>query len=201
MARKYGVVPFEMMVDPSCFFMNLYSAFCYGIIYLAIATFPIEFQRVRGWNEVQGSLPFLALVIGVLFASCINLWGQTYYRKVMAANEGKLVPEARLMGMMIGSIFFAAGLFIMGWTAALNIHWIGFCIGSASLGLGFFTIFQSALNYLVDTYLMNAASALAANMFMRSVLAAAFPLFTNASKSIRRRPVALDDLLLTHSSV
>jgi hypothetical protein len=45
------------------------------------------------------------------------------------------------------------------------------------LGLGFFTIFQSAITYLVDTYLMLSASALAASMFMRSVLAAAFPLF------------------------
>ncbi len=31
------------------------------------------------------------------------------------------------------------------------------------------------MSYLVDTYLMLAASALAANMFMRSILAAAFP--------------------------
>jgi hypothetical protein len=58
-----------------------------------------------------------------------------------------------------------------------------FCIGGACIGLGFFTIFQSAISYLVDTYLMLAASALAANMLMRSVLAGAFPLFADASKS------------------
>ena len=57
-----------------------------------------------------------------------------------------------------------------------------FCVGAACLGLGFFTIFQSAINYLVDTYLMMAASALAANMFMRSILAASFPLFADACK-------------------
>lgn len=56
---------------------------------------------------------------------------------------------------------------------------IRFCVGAACIGLGFFTIFQSAINYLVDTYLMSAASALAANMFMRSILAACFPLFTS----------------------
>jgi hypothetical protein len=55
-----------------------------------------------------------------------------------------------------------------------------FAIGGACVGLGFFVIFQSAVNYLVDTYLMLAASALAANMFMRSILAAAFPLFARA---------------------
>ena len=57
-----------------------------------------------------------------------------------------------------------------------------FCFGMMLLGLGFFTIFQSAVSYLVDTYLMLSASTLAANMFMRSVLAAAFPLFAKNRK-------------------
>jgi len=34
MARKYLIVPFEMSVDPICFFINLYSSFCYAIVYL-----------------------------------------------------------------------------------------------------------------------------------------------------------------------
>ena len=66
---------------------------------------------------------------------------------------------------------------------------LSFCVGAACIGLGFFTIFQSAINYLVDVYLMLAASALAANMLMRSVLAAAFPLFANA----RRSSLSLDN--------
>ena len=84
--------------------------------------------------------------------------------------------------MMIGSVFFTAGLFIMGWTANASVHWIGFCVGLACLGFGFFTIFQSALGYLVDTYLTLAASAFAANMFMRSIFAGSFPLFARARK-------------------
>ena len=80
---------------------------------------------MRGWNEVVGSVPFLAIVVGVAFAAAINLWGQSYYRKRMIANEGKMVPEARLIPMMVGSFFFPAGLFIMGWTAKASIHWIG----------------------------------------------------------------------------
>lgn len=34
MASKYLIVPIEMLFDPICFFINLYSAFCYAIIYL-----------------------------------------------------------------------------------------------------------------------------------------------------------------------
>jgi hypothetical protein len=48
------------------------------------------------------------------------------------------------------------------------------------MGFGFFTIFQAALNYLIDTFQNVAASAVAANTFLRSVFAGAFPLFTTA---------------------
>jgi hypothetical protein len=41
--------------------------------------------------------------------------------------------------------------------------WIAPVIGLTLAGLGFFTIFQAALNYLVDTFQRYAASAVAAN--------------------------------------
>ena len=60
-----------------------------------------------------------------MFAAGVLYWGQLYYIKVMKANGGKIVPEARLLPMMIGSFFFPAGLFIMGWTSSKDVHWIG----------------------------------------------------------------------------
>ena len=44
------------------------------------------------------------------------------------------------------------------------------------LGMGFFTIFQATLNYLVDTFQTYAASAIGANTFLRSCVAGALPL-------------------------
>ena len=41
-----------------------------------------------------------------------------------------------------------------------------------------FFIFLQALNYLVDAYLMFAASAIAGNTFLRSLAGAGFPLFS-----------------------
>lgn len=76
-----------------------------------------------------GSLPFLAMIIGILIAAAINLWGQNYYRVCFLAAGNKLVPEARLLPMIVGSIFFPTGLFIMGWTSSNDIHWIG-CVPS-----------------------------------------------------------------------
>lgn len=45
------------------------------------------------------------------------------------------------------------------------------------VGFGFTTIFQAALNYIVDTFTRYAASSVAAATFMRSIFACAFPLF------------------------
>ena len=50
-------------------------------------------------------------------------------------------------------------------------------IGLFFTGVGFTAIFQSSLNYLVDTFTRYSASAVAANMFLRAMFAGAFPLF------------------------
>jgi DHA1 family multidrug resistance protein-like MFS transporter len=47
-------------------------------------------------------------------------------------------------------------------------------------GAGIMTIFLQALNYLIDAYLVVAASAIAANTFLRSFFGAGFPLFATA---------------------
>jgi hypothetical protein len=64
------------------------------------------------------------MLIGVFFGAVILIWGQTFYVKRMTANNGKPVPEARLIPMMIGSFFFSGGLFIIGWTSDRSIPWI-----------------------------------------------------------------------------
>lgn len=79
--------------------------------------------------------------------------------------------------MMVGSIFFAGGLFMFGWTSPSHIFWLAPIIGLTCMGFGFFTIFQAALNYLIDTFQRYAASAIAANTLLRSLFAGVFPLF------------------------
>jgi hypothetical protein len=177
MVHKYLVVPIKLLCTPICFLVALYASFCYGILYLNLASFPIMFQDERGWNQVIGALPFLALFVGILFAAAANLVNQKFYVAKLRANNMRPVPEARLPPMMAGSVFFASSLFIMGWTSDREIPWIATCIGAACMGFGFFTIFQAGLNYLIDTFPTVSASAIGANTFLRSAFAAAFPLF------------------------
>jgi MFS family permease len=156
--------------------MSLYASFCYGILYMQLGGVPIIFGEKRGWNQLDASLPFLCIFIGAMFGCLINVYNQLVYNKYYHAAGNRAVPEKRLPPMVIGGVLFAAGQFLTGWTSSPSIHWIVPCIGLVMLGTGFFTIFQAALNYLVDTFQMYAASAVAANTFLRSIFAAAFPL-------------------------
>jgi hypothetical protein len=101
---------------------------------------------------------------------------QGFYRKRLIANNNRPVPEARLLLMMIGAPFLAGGLFIFAWTSSPDIPWIGSVIGAACIGFGFFTIIPATLNYLVDTFTVYAASAVATFTFLRCILAGAFSL-------------------------
>ena len=176
-ANKYLVRPFKLLATPICFLMALYTSFVYGIIYLS-GGLPHHLPGSRGWNQVVGALPFLAMLIGIFFSAAANLINQHFYITRYKANNNFPVPEARLRPMMLGSVFFASGLFVFAWTGNYpSIYWICPIVCAALMGLGFFTIFQAALNYLINTFQQFAASAVAANTFFRSIFAGSFPLF------------------------
>lgn len=176
LARKFLVRPVQLLCTPICFLVALYASFCYGILYMQLGSIPIIFGEVRGWAQVEASLPFLCIFVGAVLGCGANVYNQLLYNKVYRAAGNRAVPERRLPPMMVGSVLFAGGQFITGWTSKPEIHWVVPAIGLVMLGTGFFTIFQAALNYLVDTFTLYAASAVAANTFLRSCFACAFPL-------------------------
>ncbi|EXJ82933.1 hypothetical protein A1O3_06750 [Capronia epimyces CBS 606.96] len=173
LARKFLVRPFQLLTTPICALVALYASFCYGILYMQLGAIPIIFAEHRHWKLLPSELPFLAILVGTIIGAAINVYNQLIYNRKAG---GKVAPELRLPPMMLGSVLFSGGLFITGWTADPKYPWIAPVIGLAMGGVGFFTIFQAALNYLVDTFQRYAASAVAANTFLRSCFAAAFPL-------------------------
>ena len=110
-------------MEPMVTFLALYASFTYSLIYLTLEVFPIVFREHRHWGLVVSSLPFLAILIGVICAAFLNFANQPRYKRAMAANNGKAVPEARLPPIIIGGILLTAGLFWFGWTAAPEYPW------------------------------------------------------------------------------
>ncbi|KAH8817062.1 major facilitator superfamily domain-containing protein [Xylogone sp. PMI_703] len=168
-----------LFTEPIVTCIALYASFVYALLYLTLEVFPYVFADIRGWGPVVSTLPFLALFVGVIFAVGINIGNQPYYIRKCEAADGKPVPEARLPPMAIGSVCFTTGLWLFGWTASPDHHWIIPVIAAAFIGCGFSVTFQQCINFLVDSYGLYAASATAANTFLRSLLGAAFPLVAN----------------------
>jgi len=168
-----------LFTEPIVFLLSIYMAFIYGLLYLFLTAYPIVFQQIHGMSGGVGGLPYFGMIIGMLIAGIYVILTQPSYNKKLAANNGVPIPEWRLPPVIFGGIAFAGGLFWFGWSGyKAEIHWIVPTLSGLLTGFGLLAIFLQSLNYLVDAYLMFAASAIAANTFLRSLAGAGFPLFS-----------------------
>jgi len=175
--------PWIILFDTISFLCAIYLSVVYMLLYMLFSIYPIVFQEMRGWNSGVGELPLIGTVCGAVLGGIIVLI-DTHRRKAkIARGELKMEdmePEDRLPLAMIGGIGFAASMFWFAWSANFNsVHWIVPTMAGGFLSSAMLLIFVAYLNYLVDTYLMYAASAIAANTIARSACGAAAPLFTN----------------------
>ena len=179
----YLLRPIKMLfLEPMIFLLSIYVSFVYGVVYLLFSAFPIAYQRVRGWNNGIGALPFLAVTLGALIGCAVIVAFIPRYQRKVQASHGP-VPEERMMPMMIGGVLFPIGLFWFSWTSYPTISWVPQVLAGVPLGAGIVLIFLQVRNYLIDAYLMHANSAIAANTFMRSFFGAAFPMFATQRMS------------------
>ncbi|MCJ1379025.1 hypothetical protein MMC17_002124 [Xylographa soralifera] len=168
-----------LVTEPIVLLLSIYMAFIYGLLYLFLTAYPIVFQQIHGFSGGVGGLPYFGMIIGMLIAGVVIVLDQPSYARKLAANNNVPVPEWRLPPMIAGGVSFAIGLFWFGWTGyRADIHWIVPTLSGLCTGFGLLAIFLQALNYIVDVYLMFAASAIAANTFLRSLAGAVFPLFS-----------------------
>ncbi|KAL4899162.1 major facilitator superfamily domain-containing protein [Aspergillus multicolor] len=121
-------------------------------------------QQIHGLNNGVGGLPYFGLIIGQLFKGLFIIAMQPWYNRKLSANGDIPTPECRLPPAIVGDAAFAAGLFWFNWIGYTDsIHWI----------------VPTCLNYMIDTHLAFAASALAANSILCSMASAGYPLFAS----------------------
>ncbi|KAE9371750.1 MFS general substrate transporter [Stipitochalara longipes BDJ] len=172
--------PWKILFDPISFLVALYYSVVYTLLYMLFSIYPIVFQRKRGWNAGVGELPLIGVIIGACLGGLfIYFLGAREKRKRHTASYHPKTPEDRLPAAMVGGILFPIAIFWFAWTAEFNsIHWIVPTLAGTFLAASILLIFVSYINYLIDTYVMFAASTIAANTVARSACAAASPLFT-----------------------
>jgi multidrug resistance protein len=168
-----------LFVEPVVLLVSIYLAIVYGILYLLFAAFPVVYHERRGWNPGVGTLPFLAVLVGMAIGVlyCV-IHDKLNSRRCLKGADCDPNMEQRLQPAIVGAIAIPIGLFMFAWTNSPSIHFIAGSIATAFFGFGLVNIFISMSNYLVDTYTVFAASSLAACSVLRSILGAGFPLFT-----------------------
>ncbi|KAJ3972603.1 major facilitator superfamily domain-containing protein [Lentinula raphanica] len=173
--------PFQMLAEePILVLVTAYMSIVYGLLYALFEAFPIIFMERHGLSASQNGLVFIGVGIGSTLGAFLNYYlTETLYVPHYACWKGFPPAEYRLWGAMVGGPALVVGTFWFAWTGNYeSINWAAPAVATIILGFGIFLIFTSFLTYLIDTYLMYSASAFAANTTIRSLVAAAFPLFT-----------------------
>ena len=164
--------------EPIVLLLSIYMAIIYGTLFMLFAAFPIVFQSDRGWNQGVGGLSFLGIMVGMICAIALIIPINSQFVKIQDKHGGKAPPEARLLPALVGCVALPLGLFWFSWTNSSSVHWIVSIAAGFPFGFGMVLVFLGVLNYLIDSYTIFAASALAANSVLRSLFGAIFPTFT-----------------------
>ncbi|KAK0440401.1 MFS polyamine transporter [Desarmillaria tabescens] len=153
--------PFKMLLlEPILVLVTVYISVVYAVLYALFEAIPIIFIETRGFTLWENGLIFIGVGIGTTLGAIINIL---------------LLPALS----RVGAPCLIIGAFWLGWTGQYaSIKWYVPAISTIFIGASISLIFMSFLSYLLDVYLIHAASAFAANTIIRSLVAAAFPLFT-----------------------
>ncbi|KAJ3561725.1 hypothetical protein NP233_g10018 [Leucocoprinus birnbaumii] len=174
--------PFVFVIsEPIVLLLAIYISIVYGTLYALFSAFPIVFQQHRGFSPGQGGLAFIGVGVGVILGTASqSIQNRIYWRSMDNSETGRAPPEARLHMAMVGAILAPVGLWWFAWTSKPSIHWIVPILAGVPFGIGVAQILQSLTAYLMDTYNVYFASAIAATVVLRSCCGAAFPLFSPA---------------------
>ena len=159
-------------------FWNLYIGLIYGILYLCFIAYPIVFRGIRGWSLGISGLAFIGIGIGTIIIICC----EPLIRRMINSHKpdpetGKPPPEAMMSIVCISAVLIPVGGLFFAWTCApASIHWIAPIIASVFFGAGNTGVFIYASNFLAYSYGIYAASAMAGNSVIRSILGGVMPI-------------------------
>ncbi|KAF5374844.1 hypothetical protein D9758_000398 [Tetrapyrgos nigripes] len=172
--------PFKLLfLEPMMWLITIYTSFIYGCLYLLFEAYPIVFTEGHGFNAGISGLMFIPVMVGGVCAvtTYVLTFHPRYEREMERLAPNPVPPEFRLEMGRIAAPLFAISFFWFGWTSYPSVSFWAPMMAGGLMAFGISWIFLSLFNYLIDTYLAMAASALSANTVVRSLFGAIFPLF------------------------
>ncbi|KAL4802817.1 major facilitator superfamily domain-containing protein [Aspergillus unguis] len=174
---------------------SLMSGCTVALLYLFTESLPSIYESM-GFTNPHSNLPFFAIGIGFLPCFLIRLMDQ----RVAAQRHQDglpLLPENKLMGIVLGGPFLTVGLWWFAWMvppAVQGVHWFVSMIPLLFVGFALNEFGTVLAGYLADSYHSYAASAFAAMSLARSSLSAIFPLIAPKMFSALGANIALSIL-------
>ncbi|PWN21328.1 MFS general substrate transporter [Microstroma glucosiphilum] len=162
-----------LVSEPIVIAFSLWISFLWGVMYSLLESLGL-IADLHGYTLGQEGLLFLSIVAAAILGLATNPIQDRLYNK----NFSKRGPEARLYLAMISAVTFPIGAFIYAWTSYPDVSIAGTIIGVIVFMWSVFNVYLAVFNYLADSYLIFASSALAAQSFARNMFGLAFPLFT-----------------------
>ncbi|KAI5291929.1 hypothetical protein KEM52_000023 [Ascosphaera acerosa] len=184
---SYWMRPFQMLIyEPIVACCCALSGFSDMLIYIFQESYPLVFaegwpgHKSWGFNNIEVSLCFLAVIIGYVIAYLVYLprWSWELKKRKSAAGPDCLSPEARLLMLLYFAPWLPIGLFGFAWTSTgPPIHWIGPLIFSAMISITNYSIYYGTIDYMIAAYGPYSASACGGNAFSRDLLAGISSMF------------------------
>lgn len=162
-----------LVSEPIVIAFSLWISFQWGVMYSLLESLGL-IADLHGYSLGEEGLLFLSIVAAALLGLATNSIQDRLYAK----NFAKRGPEARLYLAMVSAVTFPAGAFIYAWTSYSDVSIAGPIVGVIVFMWSVFNVYLAVFNYLADSYLVFASSALAAQSFARNMFGLAFPLFT-----------------------
>ncbi|KZL83171.1 mfs multidrug transporter [Colletotrichum incanum] len=172
-----ATLPFVLLfTEPIVFFFSLWAAFSWAVLYLGFAAVPLIFTQVYGFDLSSANAVLVSSCTASVIATVVSIYQERWLDGLSTPRVPLDRPERRLYFSCIEGVCLPIGLFIFGWTAQVQIHWIVPAIGIGISTLGIFSVYLAVFNYLADSYHGYASSALAAQSFCRNFIGGIFPL-------------------------
>ena len=191
---KISIVrPMKLLVfSPIVLALSTYMAVVYGYLYLLFTTITEVYEGQYHFSQGTVGLTYLGIGVGSMMG--VIVFGIASDKILKAKSKtGEMKAEYRLPPMIPGSFLVPIGckcslqscqmsptnvpiVFVYGWTADKHVFWLVPILGTGVVGLGLLATFMPIQTYLVDAFTIYAASALAANTVLRSLVGALLPL-------------------------
>jgi multidrug resistance protein len=161
--------------EPIIILLGLYLTVVYIVLFTFLTGYTFIYMDIYHFSTAMMGLSFLGIVIGII--SCapliplnMNLRKRDIARAQALGPGTRVAPESRLYWAMFGAPAIPISLFWMGWTAQASISVWSPLIASALFGFGILCIFISCYQYIIDSYEIYAASALASVTMVRYIV-------------------------------